>query len=193
MIVNGDHRAKNREIYICSSSETRALLLDRFDIAFVQKSIDFDESSIETTNAIEFVYRASKGKMNSAIQLYGLDTPLLCADTVISASDGKILRKAKNTEEARATLEIQSNSTISIITSLHYQTKDRLFTNISATHYRFAKFEEDDLKHYLQSGLWQGKAGACMVEGFCKKYISEVAGLESTAMGLQVEVLLPWI
>jgi septum formation protein len=32
-----------------------------------------------------------------------------------------------------------------------------------------------------------------MVEGFCKKYILEVDGLESTAMGLQVEVLLPWL
>jgi septum formation protein len=32
-----------------------------------------------------------------------------------------------------------------------------------------------------------------MVEGFCKKYIKEVRGLESTAMGLQVEKILSWI
>jgi septum formation protein len=32
-----------------------------------------------------------------------------------------------------------------------------------------------------------------MVEGFCKPYIREVRGLESTAMGLQVEILRPWI
>ncbi|NPA87509.1 MAG: septum formation inhibitor Maf, partial [Epsilonproteobacteria bacterium] len=30
-------------------------------------------------------------------------------------------------------------------------------------------------------------------EGFCKRYIKEVRGLESTAMGLQVEVLKPWL
>jgi septum formation protein len=65
--------------------------------------------------------------------------------------------------------------------------------DISATHYKFAKFDEDDLQRYLDSNLWQGKAGACMVEGFCKPYIREVRGLESTAMGLQVEILLPWL
>jgi len=32
-----------------------------------------------------------------------------------------------------------------------------------------------------------------MVEGFCKKYIKSVQGYESTAMGLSVEKLLPWL
>ncbi len=35
--------------------------------------------------------------------------------------------------------------------------------------------------------LW--KAGAIMVEGFCKPYIKSVVGYESTAMGLCVEKL----
>ncbi|MGC9351687.1 MAG: Maf family protein, partial [Sulfurovum sp.] len=54
-------------------------------------------------------------------------------------------------------------------------------------------FEREEMEAYLESGLWQGKAGGCMVEGFCKKYILEVDGFESTAMGLQVETLLPWL
>ncbi len=37
------------------------------------------------------------------------------------------------------------------------------------------------------------KAGACMVEGFCKRYIKEVVGLESTAKGLSIEKLLPFL
>ena len=76
---------------------------------------------------------------------------------------------------------------------LHFQKSNILFTDISATHYQFDLFGQDDLDNYLQSKLWQGKAGACMVEGFCKKYIRSVDGYESTAMGLQVERLLPWI
>ena len=38
-----------------------------------------------------------------------------------------------------------------------------------------------------------GKAGAIMVEGFCKPYIKSVDGYESTAMGLCVEKLLPYL
>lgn len=160
---------------------------------FIQRSPDYDEDQITTTIAKDFVYTASKGKLDAAVREFGLEIPLLCADTVIAASDGTILRKAKNPEDAKRILQIQSGSIISIISSLHFRSKTLLFTDLSATHYHFDIFEENDLEAYLKSGLWQGKAGGCMVEGFCKKYIRSVDGYESTAMGLQVEKLLPWI
>jgi septum formation protein len=169
------------------------LLLHHFGVDFVQKSPDYDEEQISTTIAKDFVYTASKGKLESAIREFGLDIPLLCADTVIVAADGSILRKAKDVEDARRILNIQSGSTISIISSAHYRSKTLAFSDVSATHYHFSIFDEEDLEAYLESGLWRGKAGGCMVEGFCKKYIKSVDGYESTAMGLQVEVLLPWI
>ena len=180
-------------IFLCSGSESRALLLRNFGVDFVQKSVGFDEEQIRTTVAKDFVYTASKGKLEIAVKAFGLEIPLLCADTVIAAEDGTILRKAKDIEDARRILNIQSGATISIISSLHYKSKTLAFSDISATRYHFLTFEKDDLEAYLESGLWKGKAGGCMVEGFCKKYIKSVEGYESTAMGLQVEVLLPWI
>ena len=181
------------QICLCSQSESRALLLNNFGVDFIQKSADYNEEQITTTIAKDFVYTASKGKLEAAIREFGLEMPLLCADTVIAAADGSILRKAKNMEDARRILKIQSGSTISIISSLHYKSKTLAFSDISETHYHFASFEVEDLEVYLESGLWRGKAGGCMVEGFCKKYIKSVDGYESTAMGLQVEALLPWI
>ena len=180
-------------ICLCSSSESRALLLDKFGIKFVQRSVHYDEEQIATTTAKDFVYTASKGKLEAAIKAFGLEMPLLCADTVIAAADGTILRKAEDEEDARRILEIQSGSRIAIVSSLHYKSKELLFSDTSATYYDFAPFESEDLEAYLQSGLWKGKAGGCMVEGFCKKYIRTVKGLESTAMGLQAEKLLPWL
>ena len=180
-------------IHLASNSESRALLLKNVGIDFVQKSPEYDEEKITTTIAKDFVYTASKGKLEASIREFGLEIPLLCADTVISASDGTIMRKAKDVEDARRILNIQSGSTISIISSVHYKSKTLAFSDISATHYHFSPFEEADLEAYLESGLWRGKAGGCMVEGFCKKYIKSVDGYESTAMGLQVECLLPWI
>lgn len=180
-------------ICLCSNSESRALLLKNFGVDFVQKSVDYDEEKIRTLLAKDFVYTASKGKLEAAIRVLGLDMPLLCADTVIAAADGSILRKAKDKEDARRILKIQSGSSISIVSSLHYKSKAMAFSDISATHYHFAPFEESDLEAYLEGGLWRGKAGGCMVEGFCRKYIQSVEGLESTAMGLQVETLLPWL
>ena len=180
-------------IHLCSNSQSRALLLRKFSVDFVQKAPLYDEEQITTTIAKDFVYTASKGKLEAAIREFGLEKPLLCADTVIAAADGSILRKPKNAEDAKRILNIQSGSTISIISSLHYKSKTLAFSDISATHYHFATFAEEELQEYLDSGLWEGKAGGCMVEVFCKKYIKSVDGFESTAMGLQVETLLPWI
>ncbi len=180
-------------VCLCSASESRALLLKNFGIEFIQKVPQYDEEQITATIAKDFVYTASKGKLEAAVSEFGLETPLLCADTVIAAADGTILRKPKNMEDARRILQIQSGSEISIISSVHYRSKKLLFTDISATHYYFDPFDLKDLEAYLQGGLWEGKAGGCMVEGFCKKYIRSVRGYESTAMGLQVETLLPWL
>jgi len=180
-------------LILCSSSPSRALLLEKFGVKFIQKSAFYDEEQITTSIAKDFVYTASKGKLASAIKAFGLENPLLCADTVIASSGGSILRKPKDKEDAKRILKLQSNSSIAIISSVHYQSKTQAFSNISATHYHFAPFKEEDLEAYLDSNLWQGKAGGCMVEGFCKKYILSVDGYESTAMGLQVEVLLGWL
>jgi len=180
-------------ICLCSHSPTRALLLERYGVAFVQRGAVFDEEKITATDARAFVYEASKGKLESAEAAYGLEIPLLSADTVIVAADGSILRKAKESDEARRILLQQSGADISIITSLHFKSKRVFLSDISVTRYRFDPFDSEDMERYLESGVWQGKAGACMVEGFCKRYIREVEGLESTAMGLQVEYLLPWL
>jgi septum formation protein len=180
-------------IHLASNSISRAKLLKQFNIEFIQKAPIYDEEQITTTIAKDFVYIASKGKLESAIREFGLEIPLLTADSVIASNDGKILRKPKSRDDAKRILEIQSGSQIAIITAMHYRSKSFYLSDISATYYDFAPFAQDDLENYLDSGLWQGKAGGCMVEGFCKKYIREVEGNESTAIGLNVERLLGWM
>jgi len=176
-------------IRLASSSQTRALLLREAGIAFMQESVDFDEDAIIASSPKNFVYQATLGKYEANLKAFGFeDYPLLVADTVVT-SQNQILRKAKCVDDARNILYTQSGNITSIITCFIYHAKDRKIMDISQTDYIFADFEEDDLERYLESGEWRGKAGACMVEGFCKKYIKEVRGYESTAMGLSVEVL----
>ncbi len=176
-------------IRLCSSSETRAHLLREAGIEFIQESVEFDEESIVASSPKNFVYQATVGKYEANLKAFGFeDYPLLVADTVVASQD-QILRKAKCKDDARNILMTQSGNIISIITCFIYHAKDKKIIDISKTDYLFADFDADDLESYLESGEWRGKAGACMVEGFCKSYIKEVDGYESTAMGLSVEVL----
>ncbi|MDD2829431.1 MAG: septum formation inhibitor Maf [Sulfuricurvum sp.] len=178
---------------LASSSVTRAELLRVAGIPFLQESIDFDEDSIVAPTPKNFVYQATLGKYRLNLERFGCaDYPLLVADTVVTAG-GKILRKAKDEADARAILETQSGSEVAIITCMIYKTPRLELLDISSTHYFFDPFKPDAVERYIQSGEWRGKAGACMVEGFCKPYIREVRGFESTAMGLCVEVLKPFV
>lgn len=182
-----------KKIILASNSITRADILKIHGIDFIQKAAHFDEESLNIKNPIEFVYRATKGKMDSFLQQYGVgEFPILCADTVVTAH-GKLLRKAKDKEDAREILLSQSGSVVSIITCMIFKSKELEFIDLSATKYKFAEFDREKLETYLETDEWEGKAGACMVEGFCKSYIEEVIGYESTAMGLCVEKLLPFL
>lgn len=180
-------------IRLASSSITRAELLKAAGIPFIQESIDFDEDSIIATSPKNFVYQATLGKYKVNLEKFGCsDYPLLVADTVVTAQ-GKILRKAKDEADARMILETQSGSDVAIITCMIYKTPRLELIDISSTHYYFDTFNPQEVENYLASGDWRGKAGACMVEGFCKPYIREMRGYESTAMGLCVEMLKPFL
>lgn len=180
-------------IRLASGSITRAKLLKKVNIEFIQESVDFDEDLILATSPKNFVYQATLGKYKTNLEAFGYeDYPLLVADTVVSA-EGQILRKAKSEDDARGILMTQSGSITTIITCMIYQSPSSKLIDISSTDYLFAEFDLDDLNKFIDSGEWRGKAGACMVEGFCKKYIKEVRGNESTAMGLNTEILKRFI
>ena len=180
-------------IRLASGSTTRAMLLEDAGIEFIQESVDFDEDSIVASTPKNFVYQATVGKYEANLKAFGFgDYPLLVADTVVT-SQGQILRKAKCVDEARNILMTQSGNITSIVTCMIYHCKTQKIIDISQTDYIFDDFNLDDLEIYLDSGEWRGKAGACMVEGFCKSYIKEVKGFESTAMGLNTEVLRVFI
>ncbi len=173
---------------LCSSSKTRAMLLKKAGIKFSQKNCDFDEENIKSKDPYEFVTLASFGKFKECKKCFA-NKNIITADTVVS--DGKkILRKAKDKKEAEKLLLAQSGKKIKIITAMWVVFNERVFSRLDETVYEFYKFDEDDLEKYLNSNEWVGKAGACMVEGFCKKYIKSVKGYESTAMGLCVEEIL---
>ncbi len=178
---------------LCSSSKTRSMLLRNAGISFIQESVHFDEETIVASSPKNFVYQATLGKYNANLAAFGYaDMPLLVADTVVT-SQGHILRKANSIDDARNILLTQSGNMTTIITCMIYESKEKKIIDISQTNYIFADFNLTELDAYLESGEWEGKAGACMVEGFCKPYIKEVHGYESTAMGLSIEVLKKFI
>ncbi|OCL83385.1 septum formation inhibitor Maf [Arcobacter porcinus] len=180
-------------IRLGSNSPTRAQILKSFNIDFIQNGGNFDEDSIKTTNPKEFCFLATKGKFEELYSKYTVeDMPLLVADSVVTC-EGKLLRKAKDFNDAKYMLELQSGNKTSVISCMIFKSKELELIDISITTYEFMEFDKKDIENYIKSGECFGKAGAIMVEGFCKPYIKNVIGLESTAMGLSIEKLIPFL
>ena len=180
-------------IRLGSNSKTRASILKNSGIEFIQSGGSFDEDDIKTVNPKEFVLKATQGKFEELYEKFGIkQMPLLVADTVVTSS-GRLLRKPKDLEDARRMLLLQSGSETTIITCMVYLSKELYLFDISSAAYCFSEFDKDHLDRYVSSQKCMGKAGAIMVEGFCKPYIKWMDGYESTAMGLCVEKLLPFV
>lgn len=104
-----------------------------------------------------------------------------------------LLRKAKTPTQARIMLELQSGNPISIITAFAYQSHKGFFCNVDCAEFLLDEFCQDDIEQYVKSSFWQGSAGCVKVEGFHKGYILSQKGLESCALGLSFERILPFL
>jgi septum formation protein len=49
---------------------------------------------------------------------------------------------------------------------------------------RFAEFSEEEIDWYLDTGEWQGVAGAYRIQGIAACFISEIRGSYSSIVGL---------
>ncbi len=153
-------------IRLGSNSPTRALLLKTFGIEFIQNGGNFDEDSITTTNPKSFCYEATRGKFNELLAKYGVEEmPLLVADSVVT-SQGELLRKAKDEEDARKMLELQSGNKTSVITCMIYKSKEKELIDISITTYQFEKFDEKHINEYIKSGECFGKQEQSWLKDF---------------------------
>ena len=181
-----------QSIILGSNSPTRANILRENGICFTQRDTGFNEEKLHVNTPSHFAYYATLGKIRSYIEKFDLDRPVLCADTIVMVKN-KLLRKAKNVNDAREMLLRQSGETVCILTCMILKSKKLELIDFSESRYVFSSFNLEKLEEYLKTNEYRGKAGACMIEGFCKDYIQEIIGYESTAKGLCIEKLIPFL
>ena len=175
-------------IILASSSVTRAKVLRDHGVKFEQVFFDYDESGVDKNLPPHvYVQKIVAAKKEQFLKENDGVKNVVFADSVV-VCDGKILGKAKDEKEALEMLKMQSGNVARIVTAMIFLGEFELI-NVSKTKYKFAKFSEQDLKSYLESGEWRGKAGAMTIENFNKKYIISQHGETSTAMGLNLKIL----
>lgn len=179
-------------IYLASSSKTRAQILTAHGIEFTQLNVKYDESAIKKIDPHLYSYNVVNSKKEQFFKIYKDYDRVLFADSSVICH-GQILGKAKDDDEAKWMLNLQSGSKTSVVTAMIFVSKEMILSNISIATYKFLKFGDEDMSRYIASKDYAGKAGAMMIEGFNQKYIASQNGNKSTAMGLNVEILKRYI
>ncbi|ARR00166.1 MULTISPECIES: septum formation inhibitor Maf [Campylobacter] len=173
-------------IVLASSSASRALILKEHGVEFIQVCMEYDENFDSNLPPAKYAMSITNSKAKQFFDKFKnqYDRVLFADSSVVC--QGVILGKAKDEIEARYMLKLQSNSLTSVYTAMKFITQNMIIDMLSIASYKFKKFDNDDLDRYIASNLWQGKAGAMMIEGFNKKYIEVQKGNKPTAMGLDI-------
>jgi septum formation protein len=182
-------------IYLASQSPRRQALLGQmgqhFELLLPDPSEDVE--SLEATQAGEsprdYVQRVTALKLASALnrwRLRGLSlAPILCADTTVALGDA-ILGKPQNRRQARDMLSALSGKTHVVFTAIAAGTPTEMRHALSVSQVRFAAWSPGEIETYLDSGEWDGKAGAYAIQGRAASHISHIEGSYSGIMGLPV-------
>ncbi|NDJ26457.1 septum formation inhibitor Maf [Campylobacter sp. MIT 12-8780] len=189
-------------LYLASSSSSRARLLKQNGFEFSQLQVSFDESSVDKNLKPEIYVQKVlelkeklffKSKEFKALKANfdEKNDSIVFADSIVSVDD-IILTKAHNDEEALEMLSLQNAKKLSIISALSISSHKKI-TALSLAKLTLAPFEEKELRAFIASKAYLGKAGCVECEGFHKKYILKLQGELSTALGLDISILKAYL
>ena len=109
---------------------------------------------------------------------------LLAADTVV-ACGRRILPKTEDEASARDCLELLSGRRHRVHGGIAVASPDgRLMTRRVESQVAFKRLSEVEIRAYLRTGEWQGKAGGYAIQGRAAALIRWVSGSYSNVVGL---------
>ena len=180
-------------IYLASQSPRRRQLLEQLGVRLSLLLPDDSDAAdaLEAVRAGEapatYVRRVTRLKLDDAVRRLAEQArpaaPVLCADTTVALGRA-ILGKPRDAQDAADMLRQLSGDTHRVLTAVAVQQGDWRGEAMSESRVRFATLRDDDIKAYVASGEWQGKAGAYAIQGRAAAFIEHISGSYSGIMGL---------
>ncbi len=183
------------QLILASQSPRRQELMRLFDLPFVVRVADIDETMDNDKPATEEVARVSRCKA-LAIPRTSEDV-VIAADTIVVCK-GRVLGKPKSPAEAKQMLRLLSDGDHQVMTGVTVLRGGRevVFTEVTDLHFR--ALTDGEIDRYVASGEPMDKAGAYGIQGgaalFCDKMVGDyynVMGLPVCALGQALRGIAP--
>jgi septum formation protein len=175
-------------LILASASPRRREMLERLGIAIEVVPAEIDEAPFAGEAPISYAERIAAAKAEAV----GERNPhrfVLAADTVVICGP-TILGKPKDIAEAGAMLRRLSGRMHTVATAYHILGPTGPRARAITTEVDIAPLTPADLDAYLESGEWEGKAGAYAIQGIFAYAVSAIRGSYTNVVGLPLHEVL---
>ena len=181
---------KKYSVVLASNSPRRKELLQRLGIPFkVRTLFGIDESYPESLRGEDIVRYISRNKANAYRNSMAANELLITADTIVY-SDGQVMGKPKDAEEAKTMLKNLSGKVHQVITGVTILTADHSEDFAVTSHVKFAELTDDEIDFYIGNYLPFDKAGAYGIQEWIGLVaVEEIKGSYFNVVGLPVQRL----
>ena len=175
---------KNLKFILGSSSPRRLELLKQ--INFHPNEIfkpEINEDPQKKELPILYVKRMAKEKMGVVKKKFPNDL-ILTADTIVYVGR-RIIDKTNQKSKAIKFLELLSGRRHRVTTAFNLYCKDKIDSlRVVTSVVKMKRLTENEIKSYIESNEWKGKAGAYGIQGSAEKFIQFISGSYTNIVGL---------
>jgi septum formation protein len=188
--------AETSRLTLASTSPQRRAILEQLRIPFEAVAPDYVEDDPPDADAAELVRRHAEGKARS-VHAEGRVT--LGVDTTV-VLDGRVYAKAGDPEEARRMLNELSGRTHTVVSGLCLLGLAEEIVAHELTDVTFRLLPPELVAAYVESGEWEGRAGAYAIQGLGGRLVERIEGDYLNVVGLPGALLVtllerhaPWL
>lgn len=139
----------------------------------------------ETPHKVELPrpYCARMAREKVAAVPAGADDIVLCADTTV-ALGRRILGKPEDEAEAETFLRLMSGRRHRVVTAVAVKRGEKLWQRDVQSNVKMKSLSEPEIRRYLATGDWRGKAGGYGIQGPAGALIPWISGSFTAIVGL---------
>ena len=175
---------ENFKFILGSSSPRRLELLKQ--INFHPNEIfkpEINEEPQKKELPILYVKRMAKEKMDVVKKKFPNDL-ILTADTIVYVGR-RIIDKTNEKSKAIKFLELLSGRRHRVSTAFNLYCKDKIDSlRVVTSVVKMKRLTDNEIKSYIESNEWKGKAGAYGIQGSAEKFIQFISGSYTNIVGL---------
>ena len=180
-----------KKLVLASASPRRREILENAGLEFRVAVCDADEDRVDKSIPVNmYVQELALLKAGEAAKLDLGDCLIVTADTVVY-SDGVIMGKPKDADDAKRMLRSLSGKAHSVYTGICVTRRRDLYSVCTCveTKVYFKELSDAEIDRYVQTGEPLDKAGAYGIQGKAAVFVDRIDGDYQNVVGLPVAKL----